>query len=181
MQWFFLVIVVPTIFALTLTLVVLTFMGVNVFDRAENYANKIPGVSSIVSTSEEKDAQRETDQLEATIEDNNAEIDQLESEINNKDATIDDLNQTIAKLESEVESALEVEESVDSEDNRATDMAQSFQEMDEEEAAPIIENMEDTLAVSLLAQIKSEERGAILGVMDPEVAARLTSLMTDTN
>ncbi|GGF11024.1 hypothetical protein GCM10010954_07050 [Halobacillus andaensis] len=176
-QWFFLVIVVPTVFALTLLLVVLMVMGVNVFQKAEEVASKTPIVSQWVSTTEEKDAQRETDRLEAVISENDSEIEQLEAQNSDKEAAIDELNQTIEKLEAQLESSAE-DEDEEEETDRAAEMARSFQEMDEEEAAPIIENMDETLAIDLLEKINSDQRGAILGVMEAETAAELTSLIT---
>ncbi|MCP3031196.1 hypothetical protein LF817_07530 [Halobacillus sp. A1] len=180
-QWFFLVIVVPTIFALTIMLIVMSMMGINVLDKGEEFANKIPGVSSLVTTQSEENEQRTTDHYESAIADYQAEIEQLEGDNSSKDATIDELNQTIIKLEANLESASDAAETSDEETGTddISEMAKSFQEMDEEAAAPILENMEGALAVSLLSEMQSDVRGAVLGEMSPEAAAQLTSLMTE--
>lgn len=51
--------------------------------------------------------------------------------------------------------------------------------MKPKEAAAIFESMTDDLdlAAKILYQMSAEDRGKILGVMDPEVAARLTRIM----
>ncbi|UOQ93222.1 hypothetical protein MUO14_23045 [Halobacillus shinanisalinarum] len=186
-QWFFLVIVVPTLFALTLTLVVLTIMGVNVIEKAESYANQIPGLSSLVSTSEEKQSTRQTEQLEATLANHNAEISQLEQEVNDKQGTIEELNQQIEQLEADLDAevnaspAAEPKEEMSSEINMVKEMAVSFEEMDEEKAAPIIENMNQDLAVQVLIEVASSERGAILGAMTPESAAEIASSIANSS
>lgn len=59
------------------------------------------------------------------------------------------------------------------------DYAQSYADMKPKEAAAIFENMTDDLelAAKILNQMSTEDRGKILGVMDPTVAARLTKIM----
>ena len=59
------------------------------------------------------------------------------------------------------------------------DYAQTYSEMKPKEAAAIFESMTDDLdlAAKILYQMSAEDRGKILGVMDPEVAARLTRIM----
>ena len=59
------------------------------------------------------------------------------------------------------------------------DYAQAYAEMKPKEAATIFENMTDDLelAAKILNQMSTEDRGKILGVMDPAVAARLTKIM----
>ena len=56
---------------------------------------------------------------------------------------------------------------------------QTYSEMKPKEAAAIFESMTDDLdlAAKILYQMSAEDRGKILGVMDPEVAARLTRIM----
>lgn len=59
------------------------------------------------------------------------------------------------------------------------DYAQAYSEMKPKEAAAIFESMTDDLdlAAKILYQMSAEDRGKILGVMDSEVAARLTKIM----
>lgn len=64
-------------------------------------------------------------------------------------------------------------------DARIQDYAQAYAEMKSKEAASIFESMTDDLdlAAKILYQMSAEDRGKILGVMDPEIAARLTKIM----
>ena len=57
--------------------------------------------------------------------------------------------------------------------------AQAYAEMKPKEAAGIFEQMTDDLelAAKILNQMSTEDRGKILGVMDPAIAARLTKIM----
>ena len=57
--------------------------------------------------------------------------------------------------------------------------AQAYSEMKPKEAAAIFESMTDDLdlAAKILYQMTAEDRGKILGVMDSEIAARLTKIM----
>lgn len=59
------------------------------------------------------------------------------------------------------------------------DYVQAYSEMKPKEAATIFENMTDELdlVAEILYQMSAEDRGSILGVMDPEIAARLTRIM----
>lgn len=59
------------------------------------------------------------------------------------------------------------------------DYAQAYAEMKPKEAAAIFESMTDNLdlAAKILYQMSAEDRGKILGVMDSEIAARLTKIM----
>lgn len=64
-------------------------------------------------------------------------------------------------------------------DAQIQDYAQAYAEMEPDQAATIFEAMTDDLdlAAKILSQMKPADRGAILGVMDAEVAARITRIM----
>jgi flagellar motility protein MotE (MotC chaperone) len=64
-------------------------------------------------------------------------------------------------------------------DEEIQNYAQAYAEMKPKEAAGIFEEMTDDLelAAKILNQMSAEDRGKILGVMDPEIAARLTKIM----
>ncbi len=64
-------------------------------------------------------------------------------------------------------------------DGRIQDYANAYAEMKPAAAAAIFEAMQDDLelAAEILNAMSAEDRGNILGAMDPEVAARLTKIM----
>ncbi len=65
------------------------------------------------------------------------------------------------------------------EDKEIKDYAQAYSEMKPKQAAAIFEEMTDNLdlAARILKIMNPEDRGKIMGVMDSEVAARLTKIM----
>lgn len=65
------------------------------------------------------------------------------------------------------------------ESQEVKDYAQAYSEMKPKEAAGIFEDMTDNLALvaRILSVMSAEDRGKILGVMDPSVAARITKIM----
>lgn len=65
------------------------------------------------------------------------------------------------------------------ENKEIVELSETYSEMEPEQAAGIFEAMTDNLnlAARLLLIMEPKERGAIMGVMDPDVAARLTKIM----
>ncbi|MDR2522590.1 MAG: hypothetical protein LBC93_02655 [Synergistaceae bacterium] len=57
-------------------------------------------------------------------------------------------------------------------------VVRTYQDMSARNAAQIVEQLRDPLAVRLLQKLPNEARASILGKMDPRRAARLTELMT---
>ncbi|MBM7571823.1 MotE family protein [Aquibacillus albus] len=172
-QWF-IVIVVPLLFAITIALIILTVMGIDVVGKTKSIANQIPFVSSAVTTDDEKLIQGKIEQLQGELDAKQWENEQLSSEVYEKEQTIEALNQEITKLN---EQLIEVKETAQSDEELLSDVSGSFIDLDPEVSAPIFENMEDELAITLLKNLPSQQRGAILGEMDPQVAAELTNLL----
>ena len=65
------------------------------------------------------------------------------------------------------------------EDKEITDYAQAYSEMKPKEAAKIFDNMTDNLELAdrILDVMEPDDRGKILGAMDPTVAAKITKIM----
>ncbi|MBQ2258534.1 MAG: hypothetical protein II247_07690, partial [Lachnospiraceae bacterium] len=63
--------------------------------------------------------------------------------------------------------------------NKVKDYVSTFSNMDAAKAAAILESMTDNLdlAAEILRNINATTRGAIMGEMDPAVAARITKIM----
>ncbi|SDO84301.1 MotE family protein [Halobacillus sp. SY10] len=167
----------PLIFLITLLLIVLTLSGVNVFEEAEKYASRIPGLSTPASSEGQNSEASEMDRLQAVIANKEAEMEELQSEADSKQNQINELEQQVVQLRADLEEARS--EDGNNENSKAAEMAQSFQVMDPEEAAPILENMNQNLAVQVLNDVASEERGEILGQMDPEAAANIASMLIE--
>lgn len=65
------------------------------------------------------------------------------------------------------------------ESDEVKEYAQAYSEMKPKEAAAIFESMKDNLGLAsrILSVMSAEDRGKILGAMDPDVAARITKIM----
>ncbi|RDY72157.1 hypothetical protein DXT76_03430, partial [Halobacillus trueperi] len=66
----------PLIFLITLLLIVLTLSGVNVFEEAEKYASRIPGLSTPASSEGQNSEASEMDRLQAVIANKEAEMEE---------------------------------------------------------------------------------------------------------
>ncbi|TCT26770.1 flagellar motility protein MotE (MotC chaperone) [Melghiribacillus thermohalophilus] len=170
LQWFFFVIVIPLLFAITLALIVLTIAGYNVFQISEHIGSKIPVVSNFVGNDEEV-LQEENTNLLATIEDQKEQIETLQLDIESKDEEIQELNEQIQQLQNQLE---QNEQSQQERDELISNVTESFSQIKAEQAAQIIENLTDESALLILEKLPAEQRGAVLAAMDPEKAAELT-------
>ncbi|MGV2620056.1 UNVERIFIED_CONTAM: hypothetical protein N8J90_02665 [Halobacillus marinus] len=171
-------VVFPLLFLVVLTVIVMTLMGYNVFEQVEKYGANIPGIADTTST--DSASSEETDKLQAMLANKEAEIEQLKEQASAGDAEKKDMENQIVQLEKELEGTTEERGQEDVEEDSAKDIAASFQKMDPEEAAPIISTMNQDLAVQVLRLIAVEERGDILGQMDPEIAASYASALIDS-
>ncbi|WP_099158099.1 MotE family protein [Virgibacillus ndiopensis] len=184
--WFIFAIVIPIIVAITLTVIIFSVAGVNVMDWVKKTGNDIPVISSIVTTDEEKDIERSEAKMQETLKNKDAKINKLTQNVDDLESTIDQLEQKIAKLEnSNTEQSTSEETSSEAgDDNSNTNpvktIASSYKEMDSEQAANIIANLEDNLAISILKELPNDVRGTIFDEMDPEKAAQLTQLFVES-
>lgn len=180
-QWV-LVIGIPTILAIIVAFIIFSIMGIDVISKSKDAANKIPFLSDVVTTDEEKEEERESTQSEDQLAEKNLEIESLETELANQTQTIDDLNQEIVKLSDQAEEVSEdVSTDQEDEEQNLDKLTKSYEEMDPESAAPILSNVERSLATTILGQMKDDKRGAVLSAMDPEIAAELTQLLLAAN
>ncbi|SEB03295.1 Flagellar motility protein MotE, a chaperone for MotC folding [Thalassobacillus cyri] len=174
LQWFFFVIIIPVIFAVTLTWIVLMIAGINLGDMAAKYGKDVPVVQSLFPSEEEKSKEQRINKLQYSLDEKNDTIDQLEQDIAGKNATIEELEQQVGDLEAK----LSMEESTDeNKDAQVKQVSSSFKDMDPGQAAAIIGNLDQPVAVTVLRNLPNSERGNILGELDPEQAATLTSLL----
>lgn len=171
LQWFFFVIVVPIIFAITLLLVILTIVGVNPFQAIQDYGSKVPIVSSFIDNADEKKLEHEVSQLQATIKNNESIIMDLENEVNMKEKEIEDLKAQISQLE---EQLLKRNKTMETYDETVKSITQSFSNMEPVNAANILVEMDENIALDVLNSLSSEARGNILAAMDAKDAAKFT-------
>ncbi len=178
LQWFLVVIVIPTLFAITVAVLVLTVAGINVFEKANEYRDKIP----FVPTREEinikqalKEAESTVTKLELEIENREAAIAKLESKIEGKDQEIETLLQEKEHLQAEIEDLMlaqkEGQQSFQA-------IVNTFETISAKKAAPILVQMNDDEALKILSSLKPDIVAAILEKMNAQDAAKYTALLT---
>ncbi|MEN2766447.1 MotE family protein [Ornithinibacillus xuwenensis] len=172
--WFLFAIVIPIIIAITLTVIVFAVAGVNVVDWAKNTGNNIPVLSSIITTDEEaRETQKEED-IQGRLDAKDAEIEQLTADNTNLESTIEQLEQEIVKLERDLNASSNVEDTTDETQETVKQISSSFSEMKSEQAALILQELEDDVAIAILSEMSNEDRGLIMESMTPDRAATLT-------
>ncbi|MUK89913.1 hypothetical protein GMD78_16200 [Ornithinibacillus sp. L9] len=183
--WFLFAIVIPVIIAISITVIAFAIAGVNVLDWAKEKGNNLPVVNTFITTEEEAEAEQNEEKVQSMIAEKDSEIEGLMSEVATLEGVIDQLEQEILKLENTLEqNSLEQEDEQMLEEDLDTvhEMANSFKEMNSKRAARLVEQLEQNIAVSIFKELASEDRGAILAEMDPEIAAEITELfMQDSN
>jgi flagellar motility protein MotE (MotC chaperone) len=112
-------------------------------------------------------------------------LDERERELGAKefalDAASDDVGARMENLNRQADSAQNREEPADAEKNSEQQLidqvVKTYQDMSARNAAQIVEQVTEPLAVELLQKLPTDARASILGKMDPRKAARLTELM----
>ena len=115
-----------------------------------------------------KELQREKQQISAK-----------EAELAKKEALVKDLG---ARLQARANELIAIEQrlvalSLDAErtkDERIKKLSGVYENMDPEQAARAIEEMDANLAVTLLLRMRKREAGRILGAMDPQKASQIS-------
>ncbi|HZG61090.1 MAG TPA: nucleotide exchange factor GrpE [Anoxybacillus sp.] len=182
LQWFLFVVLIPLLFGITLTLVIVTVAGVNVFDAVKKYGEKIPGISQLIQDEQKPSEQILQDRLieqKATVEEKTLQIKQLEQELENKQKEIDSLKKEIERLNAEIETKEQSTETEKEQEQKQAikDIVKMYESMSAKNAAQIIPELSDNDAVTILSSINSEKAADILEKMDPANAAKYTSLL----
>ncbi|WP_066193877.1 MULTISPECIES: MotE family protein [Gracilibacillus] len=175
-QWL-MVIVVPLIFAAIITVIILSVMGVDVMKHTKETLNKVPFLSEYVTTDDEAYYQHQLTNRDQSIEQLQARVEELEVELETSQGTVTDLEEELAEASVESVELGNSEETPEEEDDNLEELSESFLAMKPEEAAPIIENLADEVAIPLLTLMDAEARGEIMAVMESEVAANYASML----
>ncbi|MDX8343888.1 MotE family protein [Rossellomorea sp. YZS02] len=177
-QRFIFIIIIPLLFAITFALVIMTFAGINIFEKAQSLSSEIPFLAKVIPSNDvedQKQLQEKILTLNATIEDQEAKMAQLQSELDQKDNRNEQLQATIQQQKGELEELRQIGE----ENKRAfKEVVSTFEAMSAKSAAPVLMEMEDEEAMKILSSIKPDTLADILEKMPPEDAARYTGLLS---
>lgn len=181
--WFLFAIVIPLIVMIILVYTVLLLAGVNVNDWLKNTGKKIPVVSSMITTEEEKSYAELEEKYYALQDDHQSTKNTLQSEIETYKETIEKLEDEISELEAQLSfnEARENEEEplTSSETEMIKKLSASFKSMKPKQAALIFTDLDKNIAVELLNTLSNDVRGKILEAMEPKLAAELTELLLE--
>lgn len=180
LQCFFVVIVIPSLFAVAVALIVATVAGVNVMDKAKEYSEKIPFLSSDEQEKEQKNKDNEAKniKLNAELKVRGETIAELQEEVNSKNEEIEGLELEKKQLQREIEDLGEKQ----SEHNREfKEIVKTYEAMSAKKAAPIIAQMKEEKALEILSNLKSDTLAAIMEQMNAVDAAKYTSLLTQNS
>ncbi|KAB2337511.1 hypothetical protein F7731_07855 [Cytobacillus depressus] len=180
-QGFIYIILIPLLFAITVVLIVMTILGVNIFEVAKEYGQKVPFVSSMSNEENPKSIEvleSKMIDLEAEIKDREAKITKLESQLESKDEEITQIQLEMERLEGEI-----IELTAMKEENKRAfkDIIKTYETISAKKAAPILSQMGEEEALRILSSIKSDTLAAIMEKMAPEDAARYTELLTTSD
>jgi peptidoglycan hydrolase CwlO-like protein len=87
-QKFLLLVLIPLLFAISVGLIVATAAGVNVFDKAKAFSQKIPIAGGLFQTENAqsiKTIEKNVSDLQAQLKDRDAEISQFQEKLDSKD------------------------------------------------------------------------------------------------
>lgn len=172
-------VILPLLVVVMLALFVLSFIGIDVLGWTEEKLTTAPIISSFVKTEDEKALTDKLDKANETIQSQTEQITRLESEIDQFEAQIEQLELDRLRIENERESAANLVDEDLEEDVDIKKLASSFKNMDKEQAAQIVANLNVANAVLLLTNVSSDVRGEILEEMEPNVAANLVEQMME--
>lgn len=178
-QWFFVCFVIPTLFAVTVALVIATVSGVNVFEKAKEYSGKIPFLSSgeqVTKQQSTKEIDSKLTTLKATVKDREAAIADLQTKLDSKDQEIQKLELEKEKLQKQIDDLTVMQE-----ENRQKfkEIVKTYESMSAKKAAPIITRMNEAEALKILSSLKAPTLAAIMEKMTADDAAKYTALLAN--
>jgi flagellar motility protein MotE (MotC chaperone) len=177
-QWFFIIIVIPALFALAVAMVVASVAGINVFEKAKEYSGKIPFISSEEKvTDQEKflEMDQKLTELKAEVKDREAAISDLETNLEGKDQEIENYKLEKEQLEMRIDDLILAQEDGK---RQFKEIVSTYEAMSAKKAAPIITQMNDDKALKILSSLKPATLAAILEKMNATDAAKYTAQLT---
>ncbi|KGR80354.1 MotE family protein [Ureibacillus manganicus] len=175
-QKFFYLVLIPLLFAIAVLLVIASFTGTNVFEKAKELTENLPFVSSQEDAKVQEPINSEKIvELQAEIAEKEAQISQLQTQLEvangkNEEAKIlqEELEYEIQKLKNNQTAA----------QKEITEIITAFEKMSAKEAAPILVEMNLNEALKILMQLKPDKLSDILSKMNPQDAAKFTEHLT---
>ncbi|MCP8616520.1 MotE family protein [Salirhabdus salicampi] len=170
LQSFIFVIFIPTVFAITLMLVVLSVIGVDITSHAKAFGKNVPFLSAFILDEDAEELEAKHRELEQTIKDKDQYIQQLEFENGQQKKDLESLQQEVEMLSQKLD---ETEHTEQKREEKIKTVTTSFKDMEPEEAANILEKMKEQDILLIMTDLSAKQRGEILAAMDSEKAATI--------
>lgn len=176
--WFLLVIVIPLLFAASLSVIIFSLMGVNLIEKGKSYASNVPVISNWVETEGVKE--RSTEEMILSLK---SQVKTLQEKNKKAEAEVLQQEEVIKQQQSDIvglkDQLQEKESDATKQDDALNKIAEVYGAMSPGNAAQIFETMENSESAIILANLETDVQAAILAEMDPAVAAELTKLLTN--
>ncbi len=185
-------IAMPLFILAVIIVFVLHIAGFNTLDWLKEQGKSIPVVGEMFIDDEEKNAGNDIQALQNQLESKDKIIDNKDEQIQGLEDTVTELESQINSLQDELEetASADAEENADGEQevehpqrqanaSEKSSMTKTLEGMKSKEAAAILENLEDDLAVDILEEMSTGDRGDILQKMELEAATTYTKMLIE--
>lgn len=169
LQKLFYLYIIPFLFSITIALLLLTYWGINVFEEIKQFTEQ-----RSIQMEEEKQEEEEmirTNTSEQEDTNTNNSILQLENEVIEKQNEIIKLT---AELKIANETIDELKEQREELNLSIKEVATMYERMSTKKAAQILKELDEDMTLQILKKLSVNKRSAILGQLDPEIAAKYT-------
>ena len=116
-----------------------------------------------------KKAAEEMELREKRIKEKENVLKLLQGEIDNRLKELTEVRNTLDKL---------LKEKKDKDGERFNHIIKIYESMKQEQAASVIDKLDEKLAIDIFARMKDKDVGKILGFIDPQKAARITEALS---
>ncbi|MYL62446.1 hypothetical protein GLW07_03645 [Bacillus hwajinpoensis] len=165
----------PLAFMATVLLVVLPFLGYDLFAVATSLTKKPIAYVENNLTAEATD-KNEEELLKKEIDEKDTEISKLKKQLDEKEIELGKKQSELESLSEEIKSELADKEE---REKKLQQLANTYEGMSASKSASIMENLTLNEAALLLDAMGSTEQAAVLGKMNAAVAADLTIALRD--
>ncbi|WP_240375311.1 MotE family protein [Bacillus piscicola] len=177
LQWFMLIVCIPTLFAVILGVVFLSILGVNVIDLGKNAMQDIPVVVDFL---EDEDGNKASglsgEEALEKLTTKEEEVSRLKQELEAKELELRNVQEELETLQIELETE---GEEIDEAPSQSKDMAKIYEAMSAGKAAAILSEMNIEQILLHMQEMSVDAQAAILGKMEPEKAAAIMKKLND--
>jgi flagellar motility protein MotE (MotC chaperone) len=178
LAWFLMVIAVPMIFAVTVFAIVLSMMGINVFEEAAKAGKNLPILSSFSNENKSSGTSIKTAAIDQEqyakkqLKEQDAYIKRLEADLRKKEEETSSLKDEVVKLKQQND-----ETTAAMEQKKDGSLSELYAEMPSKQAAAVLVLLDNASAADILESLETEKQAEILSKMEPSDAAEMTTLL----